>query len=96
MSKRRRTTTKPKSGTPSSAWSAALATVAAVSRADGALERLLEAYGFGDDPALTFVIKRVKKARPPLHELPRRFRFVAYADEDPVVIVPFDMLPAIA
>lgn len=87
----------PRSRRPRSpAWSAALAKVAAVSRADGALEGLLEAAGFGHDPALTFVIKRVKKARPPEHELPRRFRFIAYADEDPYVLVPLELVPAIA
>lgn len=76
-------------------WSVALAAMAALARGDGGtgLAELVQVAGFSKPPAVTFVIKKVQRPRPPAHELPPRFRDVPYADDEPQVLLPLDAVP---
>lgn len=69
--------------------------MAAVAQSDGGsgLAHLVEVAGFKKAPAVTFVIKKVRRPRPPAHELPPRFRDVPYADDEPTVLLPVDARP---
>jgi hypothetical protein len=76
-------------------WTAALAAMAALARGDGGtgLDHLASTAGLTKAPAVTFVIKKARRPRPPAHELPQRFRDVPYADDEPTLLLPVDAVP---
>lgn len=86
---------RPETSSALRPWSVALAAMAALSRGDAGrgLAELVEIAGFSKAPAVTFVIKKVQRPRPPAHELPPRFRDVPYADDEPTVLLPVDAIP---
>jgi hypothetical protein len=76
-------------------WTVALAAMAALARGDGGtgLDHLASNAGLTKAPSVTFVIKKARRARPPAHELPKRYRDVPYADDEPTLLLPVDALP---